>query len=183
QSLGIMIALLNPNNAQWKHRFPLSIMFLGALLENKYPYEILDQNLHKDALARLDRLAQRREIKYIGITVMPGPQLFEAIPISRYLKEKYPDLTIIWGGYFASLHAATALESGYVDFVLRGQGERSFLELIDVLEKNSTKTLREVPGLSFRQDGHTIQNPRGNPVDPNLLPALPYDRIDGNRYV
>jgi radical SAM superfamily enzyme YgiQ (UPF0313 family) len=158
-------------------------MFLGAMLEKKYPYQILDQNLQKDALARLDRLAQRREIKYVGMTVMPGPQLFEAIPISRYLKEKYPDLTIIWGGYFASLHAATVLESGHVDFVIRGQGEGSFLELIDVLERNSTKTLREVPGLSFRQDGGTIQNPRGIPIDPNLLPPLPYDRIDANRYV
>jgi radical SAM superfamily enzyme YgiQ (UPF0313 family) len=158
-------------------------MFLGAVLENKYPYEIIDQNLNKDALQRLDQLAQRREIKYLGVTVMPGPQLFEAIPISKYLKEKYPGLTIIWGGYFASLHSATILESGYVDFVIRGQGERSFLELIDVLEGNSQKTLDEIPGLSFRHGGKTIHNHPVIPSDPNLLPPLPYDRIEGDRYI
>src|SRR5580765_5389302 len=175
-----MIALLNPANARWKYRFPLSIMYLGAVLEGKYPYEIVDQNLEKNALERLDRLARTREIKYLGVTVMPGPQLFEAIPISKYLKEKYPDLKIIWGGYFASLHAATVLQSGYVDYVIRGQGERVFLELIDVLEGNSSKVLRDLPGLSFRE-GKLVQNPQGVPADPNLLPPLPYDRIDGQR--
>lgn len=177
-----MIALLNPTNARWKYRFPLSLMYLGAVLEGKYSYSIIDQNVDKSALERLDRLARTRQIKYLAVTVMPGPQLFEAIPIAKYLKEKYPDLTIIWGGYFASLHAATVLQSGYVDYVIRGQGERVFLELIDVLEGNSSKALRDLPGLSFR-DGKLVQNPQGVPADPNLLPPLPYDRIDGQRYV
>jgi radical SAM superfamily enzyme YgiQ (UPF0313 family) len=178
-----MIALVNPSNARWKYRFPLSLMFLGALLENKYPYEIFDQNLHKNVLDRLDLLAERREIKYVGVTVMPGPQLFEAIPLSKYLKEKYPELKIVWGGYFASLHSKIVLESGYVDFVIRGQGERSFLDLIDVLERNSQKTIKDIAGLSYRDGGGIVQNPPGMPVDPNLLPPLPYDRIDGQRYV
>jgi radical SAM superfamily enzyme YgiQ (UPF0313 family) len=177
-----MIALLNPANARWKYRFPLSIMYLGAVLEGKYPYAIVDQNLDKAALERLDRMARAREIKYLGVTVMPGPQLFEAIAISKYLKEKYPGLTIIWGGYFASLHAATVLQSGYVDFVIRGQGERAFLELIDLLEGNSGKTLADIPGLLFRENGKVMQN-TPVAVDPNLLPPLPYDRVDGQRYV
>ena len=160
-----MIALLNPTNARWKYRFPLSLMYLGAVLEGKYSYSIIDQNLDKSALERLDRLVRTRQIKYLAVTVMPGPQLFEAIPISKYLKEKYPDLTIIWGGYFASLHTATVLQSGYVDYVIRGQGERVFLELIDILEGNSSKALRDVAGLSFR-DGKVIQNPQGVPADP-----------------
>lgn len=178
-----MIALLNPTSARWKHRFPLSIMYLGAMLENKYPYEIVDQNLNKGVLAHLDQLAQKRELKYLGITVMPGPQLFQAIPISKYLKTKYPDLTIIWGGYFASLHATTVLQSGYVDYVIRGQGERTFLELIDILEGNSTAKLQDVLGLSFRQNGNVTQNPHASPSDPNLLPPLPYHKVDGQRYV
>jgi radical SAM superfamily enzyme YgiQ (UPF0313 family) len=178
-----MIALLNPRNARWKYRFPLSLMFIGAFLEDKYSYEILDQNLRPDVLDRLDRLAERREIKYLGVTVMPGPQLFEAIPISKYLKEKHPELTIIWGGYFASLHSTTVLESGYVDFVIRGQGERSFVELIDALEGNSQQSLKDIGGLSYRDGARIIQNPFGAPIDPNLRPPLPYDRIDGQQYV
>ncbi|MBI3006619.1 MAG: B12-binding domain-containing radical SAM protein [Ignavibacteriales bacterium] len=178
-----MIALLNPTSARWKHRFPLSLMYVGAALENLYPYEIIDQNLNKDALGRLELLASRNELKYLGITVMPGPQLFEAIPISKYLKDKFPSLRIIWGGYFSSLHAATVLNSGYVDFVVRGQGDQTFLELINLLEGNSKIALRDIPGLSFRSNGDVIQNSHRTPMDPNLMPPLPYHKVNGDRYV
>ena len=178
-----MIALLNPTSARWKHRFPLSLMYLGARLENKYPYEIVDQNLNKDALAHLELLATRGELKYLGITVMPGPQLFQAIPISKYLKNKFPGLKIVWGGYFSSLHSGTVLKSGYVDYVVRGQGDRTFLELVDILEGNANQKLEEVLGLSFRSNGDVIHNPLRSPISPNLMPPLPFHKVEGDRYV
>lgn len=173
-----MIALLNPTSARWKHRFPLSLMHLGARLENKYPYEIIDQNINKGALARLEQLASRKEMKYLGISVMPGPQLFEAIPISKYLKNKFPDVQIIWGGYFSSLHAQTVLRSNYVDFVVRGQGDQTFVELIDTLEGNLKQPLESVRGLVFRQNGKVVTNAPRTPVDPNGMPppSLSQDR-------
>ena len=178
-----MIALLNPASARWKHRFPLSLMYVGAALENKYPYEIVDQNLNKDALGHLELQAARNGLKYLGITVMPGPQLFQAIPISKYLKNKFPNLNIVWGGYFSSLHAKTVLKSGYVDYVVRGQGDQTFLELVNVLEGNSNARLNDILGLSYRSNGDVIQNPHRGPMDPNLMPSLPYHKVEGHRYV
>ncbi len=178
-----MIALLNPTSARWKHRFPLSLMFVGTALEGKYPYRILDQNLNPHILKDLELLAARREIKYLGLTVMPGPQLMHAIPISRSLKERFPDLTVIWGGYFSTLHAGTVLASGYVDFVVRGQGDKTFVELIDTLEGNNRLDTSEISGLSFLRNGQVIHNAPRNPGDPNLLPPLPYDKVSGDRYV
>ena len=178
-----MIALLNPTSARWNYRFPLSIMHVGAVLENKYPYEIVDQNVNKRALKHIENLASSREIKYLGVTVMPGPQLLQAIPISRYLKTRFPDLTIIWGGYFATLHASTVLGSGYVDYVVRGPGEKAFLELIDILEGNSPKAHLDVRGLSFKRNGQIVHNEQREPTDPNLWPELPYHKIRGERYI
>src|SRR5213593_2988316 len=129
-----MIVLLNPTSARWNHRFPLSIMHIGAELETRYPYEIIDQNIDTLAFNRIERLAASGQIKYLGVTVMPGPQLLKAIPFSKRLKTTYPDLKIIWGGYFATLHTSTVLNSGFVDYVVRGPGEKAFLELIDILE-------------------------------------------------
>ncbi len=178
-----MIALLNPTSAKWKHRFPLSLMYVGAFLESKYPYEIVDQNLDHNAPARLEIMAQHGGLKYLGITVMPGPQLFQAIPISKHLKAKFPALKIIWGGYFSSLHATTVLGSGYVDFVVRGQGHETFLELVDLLEGNSKAHMNDIYGLSFRSNGDVIHNPLRAPGDPNLIPPLPYHKVQGHRYV
>ncbi|MEX1138833.1 MAG: radical SAM protein [Bacteroidota bacterium] len=178
-----MIALLNPTSARWKHRFPLSLMFVGTALEGKYSYRILDQNLNPNVQDELELLVSRGEIKYLGLTVMPGPQLMHAIPLSRSLKQQYPHLNIIWGGYFSTLHAGTVLNSGYVDYVVRGQGDKTFLELIDVLEKNSRMDLSEILGLSYHRDGTVNHNPLRAPGDPNLLPPLPYDKVAGDRYI
>ncbi|MCZ6774882.1 MAG: cobalamin-dependent protein [Ignavibacteria bacterium] len=178
-----MIVLLNPTSARWKHRFPLSIMHIGAVLEKKYPYEIVDENINKQALKYIETLALSGQLKYLGITVMPGPQLLRAIPISKYLKSRFPELTIIWGGYFATLHASTVLKSGYVDYVVRGPGEKAFVELIDILERNSTTPFEKVRGLSFLDDGQIINNEQREPTDPNLWPPLPYHKVPGERHI
>jgi len=131
-----MILLFNPRSARWKHRLPLSLLSLGAALEGRYEYEIVDGNFETDALATLTRVITEKGIRYLGVTVMPGPQLIEAITICRELKARFSDLVIVWGGYFPSLHAEVVLQSGFVDHVVQGRGEEAFLDLIRQLESH-----------------------------------------------
>jgi radical SAM superfamily enzyme YgiQ (UPF0313 family) len=158
-------------------------MHIGAELERKYPYKIFDQNIDKQAIKTIKRLAATGELKYLGMTVMPGPQLFQAIPISKRMKERFPNVKIIWGGYFATLHASTVLDSGYVDFVIRGPGEKAFIELIEILEGNSSMNYEDVRSLSFRRDGQVVHNEQREPTDPNLWPPLPFHKIHPERYL
>jgi hypothetical protein len=176
-----MIVLVNPRSAKWKHRLPMSIMSLGALLENRYPYEIIDGNFEPDLEATLVRTIRETNTKYLGITVMPGPQLLQAIPLTQNLKKAFPALKVIWGGYFPSLHGNVVLQSGFVDFVIRGQGELSFLELITALEGNDS--VDHIPGLSFPRNGGVVNNPKRPVTDPNTLPSMPYHRVDMKRYI
>ena len=74
-----MIILVNPKSAKWKHRLPMSIMSLAAVLEDRYPYELIDGNFEPDLEAKLVRTIRETNAKYLGITVMPGPQLLQAI--------------------------------------------------------------------------------------------------------
>jgi len=176
-----MIVLANPQSARWKHRLPLSILAVAAVLEDRFPYAIIDGNLESNFEDALTGAIYDSGARYLGMTVMPGPQLMQAIPTCRSLKQKFPDLRIIWGGYFPSLHTNVVLESGFVDFVIRGQGEWSFLELIQSLENGDS--YREIPGLAYRIDGSTVCNPKRPVTDPNLLPPIPYDRVDVRRYI
>lgn len=178
-----MIVLLNPTSARWGFRFPLSIMHIGGELEGKYPYEILDQNVDDHVLERVEALAASREMKYFALTVMPGPQLFQAIPLSRRIKKKHPHVKIIWGGYFATLHATTVLESGYVDYVVRGPGEKAFVELVDALEGNSHVRIEDIRSISFVGARGIVHNEQREPTDPNLWAPLPYHRIHPERYI
>src|SRR6184192_3832585 len=49
----IMILLFNPRSARWKHRVPLSLLSLAAMLEGRYDYEIVDGNIETNAEAKL----------------------------------------------------------------------------------------------------------------------------------
>ena len=48
-----MILLFNPRSARWKHRVPLSLLSLAAVLEDRYDYEIIDGNIEPSAREKL----------------------------------------------------------------------------------------------------------------------------------
>jgi anaerobic magnesium-protoporphyrin IX monomethyl ester cyclase len=141
-----MIALINPKSANWGFRVPNSLLTLGAFLEGRYDYTIIDENLGVNAVTELEKLIQNG-LKYIGITVMPAMQLRGAYQISKEIKTRFPDVKIIWGGYFPSMHPNTVLKSPYIDYVLKGHAEYSFIELIDSLEaKPGAKEPKQIAG-------------------------------------
>ncbi|MBE2217778.1 MAG: B12-binding domain-containing radical SAM protein [Ignavibacteria bacterium] len=178
-----MIALINPKSANWGFRVPNSLLTLGAFLEGRYDYTIIDENLGISPVNELAKLIQNG-VKYIGITVMPALQLRGAYSISKEIKTRFPDVKIIWGGYFPSMHPNTVLKSPYIDFVLKGHAEYSFIELIDSLEaKPGAKELKQIAGLSFKHDGVISHNIKAEPIDPDLIPRLPYHRVDVDKYL
>src|SRR5207237_9416759 len=119
-----MLVLYNPpSSARKKPVMPLSLLALGALLEGQHDYTIVDGNLAPNPLETIDSLVRDGGARMLAITVMPGPQLADAVPLSRELKGRHPELTVIWGGYFPTQHYDVCLRSGYVDYVVRGHGE------------------------------------------------------------
>ncbi len=169
-------------------RFPLSVMAVGAALPEHIGWDIVDGNLPGlDVLGELVAHIEARRtgpdpVRAVAFTVMPGPQLVSALPITRGLKERYPELPVIWGGNFPSLYPAPVLRSPYVDWVVRGQGEHTFVELLEVLdEQRDPKT---VAGLAFREaDGTHWIGPERRWVGPDALPAPPYHKIAVDAYL
>jgi hypothetical protein len=184
-----MILLINPRATRPRNRrFPLSLMAIGAALPEGTDWEILDGNLPGiDLLARAAAMIDARAatpdpVRAIALTVMPGPQLVSAVPLSKALKARYPDIPIIWGGYFGSLYPAPVLNAPYVDWVIRGQGEQTFLELLEVIE--GRRGPASVQGLAFRQaDGSHWIGPERNWVGPDELRDPPFHKIDIGTYL
>jgi anaerobic magnesium-protoporphyrin IX monomethyl ester cyclase len=145
-----VVILLNPKSANYGFRVPNSILTLGAFLEGKHKYEIVDQNLDRNVIRTLAELLRNNNTEYLGITVMPGLQLQNAIAISKRMKQLVPHLKIIWGGYFPSLHPNTVLSSDYVDFVFRGRCEHSLPEFLSTFSARGLAPLSEMSSLSAR---------------------------------
>src|SRR4030043_1764367 len=67
------------------------------------------------------------------------------------------DIRVIIGGTHPTFLPDEALE--YADFVIRGEGEHSLVELLEYLEKG-TPALSGIQGLSYRdRDGRNVHNP------------------------
>jgi anaerobic magnesium-protoporphyrin IX monomethyl ester cyclase len=98
------------------------------------------------------------------------------------LREKYPRVPIVWGGYFASLYTEASLNAGYVDFVVKGQGEDTLIELID--ELRGSRDFSHVRGLSFKdQFGLHVHTAARALKAPDDFPWLPYHRMDPAKYI
>ena len=178
-----MILLVNPRATRPKNRrFPLSVMALGAALPADVSWEIVDGNLPgADVLGELTShitsAAQRGDpVRLVAFSVMPGPQLANAVPLTRAFKARHPDIAVVWGGNFPSLYPAPVLNAAYVDWVVRGQGEETFVELLDVLD--GTRDPKSVRGLAFREsDGSHFIGAERAWKGPEELPAPPYHKI------
>ena len=83
------IILFNPKSANGKHRIPNSILQVGASIHGKFDYIFIDGNLETDPWGRIETLLKTGEIKYFCSTVMPGPQLRQAIPYTKRIKQNY----------------------------------------------------------------------------------------------
>lgn len=172
------IILFNPKSANAKHRIPNSILQVGAAIHGKYDYVFVDGNIEKDAFKTINSYFKTGEFKYFCSTVMPGPQLKQAIPFTKKIKELYPETITIWGGYFASNQYKVAMESGYVDFIIDGPGDNAFPELITALENNDLNKLIQIKNLIFKSGNQIQKTPKEALLNQDKLPKLPYDYLN-----
>jgi hypothetical protein len=176
-----VIVLVNPASTHSPRKpLPMSVLAVASLLEGEFAYALVDGNVDADVLARIEAIAVSSTITAIGITVMPGPQLAQAVPLSRALKRRFPGVPVIWGGYFPSEHAGVVLRDGAIDFCIRGQGEISFRSLVRVLSGGGA--LDEIGGLSYVSNGRIAHCPIAPLVAFDDLPTWPYERLDMPQY-
>lgn len=170
------VILFNPRSARSKHRIPNSILQVGASIHGKFEYVLVDGNLEKEPWVKIENYLSTGEYNVFGCTVMPGPQLQQAIPFSRKIRQLYPAVTIIWGGYFASNQSTTVINSGYVDYVIYGPGDQAFPMLLLALHTKSG--FESIPNLVYRKDNHIIRNDKAPLQDPDTLSQLPYSHLN-----
>src|SRR5689334_4022888 len=110
------ILFFNPRSADNKYSVPNSILQIAASIDHAYDWAVVDGNREHDPYKKIQSWLKTGEFKYVGFTVMPGPQLKQAIPFVRRLKMEFPGIVMIWGGYFSTLQHKVVLNSGCVDF-------------------------------------------------------------------
>jgi anaerobic magnesium-protoporphyrin IX monomethyl ester cyclase len=178
-----MIVFYNPKATKPRNRrLPLSILAIAAVLEGKEEHAIVDGNIDPNPTESLLALIESHQVELLAVTVMPGPQTVGAVASCREVRARFPDLPIVWGGYFATNYTAATLNARYVDYAVRGQGEETFLDLLEAIRGH--RDLSTINGLSYKDADGT---PRHNPERPmkglDSFPWYPYHRLPVERYV
>jgi len=166
------VLLFNPRSAKWKHRIPNSILQVGASVHENYDVIFVDGNMESNPWQTINGYLSNEDVHFFGCTVMPGPQLKQAIPYSKKIREKYPEITIVWGGYFASNQHRVVLQSGYVDYVVNGPGDNTFPNLLEAIEND--QDVSKVKNLILKTADGVKKTAKEELLDQDDLPEFPY---------
>lgn len=159
---------------------PLALLSLASNLDrDRFEPVIVDARLRRDA--RKAVLEQCEGAVCLGITVLTGAPLKDALELTREVKAKYPNLPIIWGGWHPSLFGKEILkEEKTVDITVQGQGEITFREIVERLAAGELP--EDISGCTFRREGEIVQNPPRLMTDMNDLATTDYSLIDVPAY-
>ncbi len=115
----------------------------------------------------LRKLLGRLRPVVVGISAMSF-QYESARRVATIVRDAHPQARTVLGGYHATLTAdeigAEPDAAALFDFLVRGEGERTFGLLLDSLA-NRSPALATIPGLSFRQGGRFVHNPAAPLLD------------------
>jgi len=156
-------------------RLPLALLFLSETLEkNGYKPMIIDMRIDDWKSMDLDNPI------CVGLSVMTGPPISYALEFAKHVRDVDPNIPIVWGGVHPSLLPEQTILNEYVDIVVRGEGELTFLELVQKLELN--ESLKHVKGITYKENGEVISNPDREWMDLNEIGNLPYHLLDLSKY-
>jgi radical SAM superfamily enzyme YgiQ (UPF0313 family) len=160
---------------------PLGLGYLAASVDKmKFDVKVMDAIAGRLKLGHAcDVLAEERP-DIVGVTFTTENR-FDAFDLMRSVKKILPRTTIISGGPHSSLAPDDTL-SGIpeLDFIVRGEGEITFPELLAAISGGSVK---DIDGISYRSNGRITHNrPRAFIEDIDSIPFPDYSRIDLERY-
>jgi len=184
------VILISPHNTQLGQfkRFvprsiPIGIGLLGGYLRAQgLSVKLVDQELVSLKPAVIaEHLSECRKPRIVGISVMTANAL-TGYALARTVKAVDPETVVVFGGIHATVVPDEVLQNGCVDFVVKGEAEYTFLELVRQIRGGGIDADR-LAGVGYVQDGRIVHAPAPQKmVDLNDLPMFPYDMFDRSRY-
>jgi len=153
------------------HKFEinLGVAYLAAYLKDQglrasfYDGRYDNDPAFRQAIAYIKKTAPRM----VGFTVY-GSNLPETVALSGVIKNKFPNILIVWGGPELRFRAQELLEQygEYIDACVVGEGEKPLLHLLNADMPWSDGVLEIVPGIAFQHpsNGHIVANNPENTI-------------------
>lgn len=160
---------------------PLGISYIAAFLrESGVNVKIVDPNfLH--SREEYWKSIDRAKPDILGISTLT-PYADEMHALANHIKNNNTETCVIVGGPHATVMPQETISNKNIDFLVMGEGEITFLELVNALDTgNDTK---QINGLVYRENGSIkITGPRAPIPDLDTLPFPARDLLPMDRYL
>lgn len=176
------VILVQPKNNTLETTYaPLGLLSLAAYIRHDFEVKIID--LRFESESDLYQLIKDWQPIAIGFSMLTGSAITQIIKISKYLKEKHPEIKTIVGGIHPTFFPEQTLANPYLDFVVINEGEKVMLELLKAIK--SGQNFSEIANLCWKNKQGEIHSNKLNDDFFNLndLPMPAWDLIDVERYI
>lgn len=165
---------------------PLGLCYLAGVLDsNAYSVKIIDavgekyrqvyswrghllRGMNFDEI--LEAIPQ--DTRVVGISNLYTFAFMVASEISSRVRERFPNVIIVFGGAHPTIMTRQTMARPEVDFVVLSEGEYTFKELLEAIERG--EGWETIDGLAYRKNGEAIVNPKTKFV--HNLDQIPFPR-------
>ncbi|GJQ57678.1 MAG: radical SAM protein [Candidatus Scalindua sp. AMX11] len=145
------------NGKRWKAP-NLAISSIAGNIKNHNVF-IADLVLRRDKIEEsVLELLQKYRPSIVGLSAMSF-QFDTSRKVAQLIKDENREIKTVLGGYHATLMSDEIADSGCsepFDFLVRGEGDLSFNELLEAYEQK--RDLKSVSGISYKKEGKFIHN-------------------------
>jgi len=163
---------------------PYGILYLASYLRNQgLNVNVYDRNTDFSLdTGKCIEYFKKKKPRIVGLSVLTGPVINDALKISRKIKRISPETYIVWGGLHPTIFPEYVLEEKSVDFIVQGEGEFALYELCETLLNNNH--YQDIENVGFQNRGKIMLNPIRSELldlDDNPMPA--WDLIKIKHYL
>ncbi|MFC2049015.1 B12-binding domain-containing radical SAM protein [Elusimicrobiota bacterium] len=155
---------------------PLGILYVGTYMKkySKHSLHILDPDPENMSLEEIGEKIKTIKPDIVGITTFTNT-LKTVVDELKIIKNNLPDCITVIGGPHVSLYPHETMGINEVDYAIKGDGEKAFLDLLTVLNgtpvHDQEEELKKIEGIVFRtSNGRIHQNEYARVMDLDSFP-------------
>ena len=176
------ILLIRPNSSIEAAPPPLGLLYLASFLRSRssaYEVAVLDARQMDLGGQEITRRISAFGPDLVGITALHADSC-GLHDVARIAKDCSERITVVAGGPYPSGDYQRVLQDRNVDYCVVGEGERSFLELLEAIRNKQVLTIK---GVAWRDRGSIAYLGAQAPIeDLDDIPLPAWDAIDLDAY-
>lgn len=162
------------------HFIPYNICMIASMIRKDYEVKILDANFENLTLEQFGKIIKEESPDVIGLSVLMDHYGITAHKAAKIIKETNKEIVTVIGGVYATTNSRRVIKDENIDYLIAGEGEYSFKELLNYIEDKS----KDVPrGIWYKDNGEIYDGGRADFIDDlDSLPLPSYDLIEFDKY-